>query len=149
MTRELVLAIDPGLRTGWVTWARDENQVLAWGEDDEYDFCARVDRWLAATGPRVTVVAEAFVITRETAKKSQQPYSLYVLGAVRYLSMKHGAEGPRLRSAADAKGFATNDKLRRLGWYRRGAGHATDAHRHLLVWAVEEGHVPARLLLAP
>lgn len=147
--RELVLAIDPGLATGWVTWARDTNEVLAWGEDDEYDFCERVDRWLAAVGPRVTIVAEAFVITRETAKKSQQPYSLYVLGTVRYLARKHGAEGPRLRSAADAKRFATNEKLRRLGWYCRGAEHATDAHRHLLIWAVDEGHVPPELLVAP
>ena len=147
--RELVLAVDPGETTGWVTWARDANEVLAWGEDDEYAFCARVDDWLAATGPRVTVLAEAFVITRETAKKSQQPYSLYVLGAVRYLATKHGAEGPRLRSAADAKRFATNDKLRTLGWYRRGAPHATDAHRHLLVWAVDGGYVAARSVLAP
>lgn len=146
--RELVLAVDPGETTGWVTWARDANEVLAWGQSAEYEFLSRVDAWLAETGPRVTVLAESFVITVATAKKSAQPWSLYVIGALRYLAAKHGAEGPRLRSAADAKRFATNDKLRRIGWYRPGQPHATDAHRHLLVWAVDEGHVPARDVLA-
>ena len=30
--------------------------------------------------------------------------------------------------------FATDDKLRRLGWYKPGKGHANDAARHLLLW---------------
>ena len=41
---------------------------------------------------------------------------------------------------AEAKKFATDDKLKALGWYKGGFGHADDAARHLLVFLAKIRH---------
>jgi len=100
------------------------------------------------------LIVEDFIITAETLKKSRQTWSLEAIGALRYLVELFGdypipvddGRGliiPRismtLQSPSSAKAFATNDKLRNVGWYVPGKGHANDAARHLLVYCAAHG----------
>jgi hypothetical protein len=52
------------------------------------------------------------------------------------------------QSPAQGKTFATNAKLKKVGWYHQTpGGHANDALRHLLLYATKQGLVKAEELL--
>lgn len=150
MRRDLVMAVDPGEETGWVFWWEDGSTkfgtVMEYGEDDQMSFLARAEAWLAVHGDRFTIVCETFVITTETAKKSPQHWSLEIFGTLKYLAWKYRADFVSY-SASSAKRFSKNDKLRAINWYRPGKRHATDAHRHLLLYLVEDGRILPDALL--
>ena len=85
------------------------------------------------------VACESFRITAHTAKLSPAPWSLEIIGALRWLCHRNGI-GFTLQTPGDAKRFATDTKLDKLGWARPpGAGHARDAQRHLLLFLVRAG----------
>ena len=93
------------------------------------------------------IVCERFIITAQTGKLSQAPWSLEQIGALRFFAHRLGIPF-ELQSAADAKRFATEDKLRRAAWARpKGAGHARDAQRHLLVYLVRRNLFDASVLI--
>lgn len=94
---------------------------------------------LIASGEVSDVVCESFTIAAHTAKKTRQYWSLESIGAIRWACMKAGVSFT-LQSPADAKGFATDAKLKALGWYTPTKdGHANDAARHLLKRAIDIG----------
>jgi hypothetical protein len=81
------------------------------------------------------VVCERFTITVQTAKNSQAPWSLEVIGMLKWLVADVWHVDPEekviLQQPADAKGLVPNPLLRSMGlWHRGGAGHANDALRH-------------------
>lgn len=81
------------------------------------------------------VVAERFTISMRTVKNSAAPWSLEVIGMMKYLvSRAWGTPYDRsvvLQSPADAKGLISNELLKANGlWHRGGAGHARDGIRH-------------------
>lgn len=89
--------------------------------------------WVENEQPEA-VVCESFI--PRPGAKSWQPDALETIGALRYLALLHGWEF-ELQSPADAKKFSTNEKLKKLHWYVPGGeGHANDARRHLLLYAV-------------
>lgn len=139
-----VLAVDPGKTTGWCLWDKDTGD-LKFGEEQQFEFCSRAEA-LIADKSLDAVVCEAFIITVATAKKTQAPWSLEIIGLLRYLCEKY--EVPFiLQTPSDAKRFSTNEKLKSIGWYVRGQGHATDSHRHLLLWAVKNGYISAHAVV--
>lgn len=141
-----VFAFDPGLKTGYALCATKQMNVSS-GELDIIEFLELCDSWFEELGPTLDVVGERFTITAATAKKSQAPWSLEVIGAVKWLAHKHRCGDVKLQSPADAKTFATNDRLRRMGWWVPGtAGHDKDALRHLMVRLVNLGWSDERLL---
>lgn len=83
------------------------------------------------------VVCESFV--PRPGVRSWQPDALEIIGALRYICHRAGIPF-ETQAPADAKRFATNDKLETCGWRNptRG-GHADDASRHLLLAAVRRG----------
>lgn len=85
------------------------------------------------------MVCERYIINARTAKVSQAPWSLEQIGCLRYLCRRSGVQF-HLQNASDAKRFGTEARLNDLGWRRpRGAGHARDAQRHLLVFLTRRG----------
>lgn len=147
----IILAVDPGKTTGLarVDWEGDDLHQV---ETVEYEF-ADTCRWLwrnfGQCPPATTrIVAERFIITAATAKKSQAPFSLEVIGVVKYLALVYKHREPRLQTSSDAKNFSTNARLRALGlWHRGGGGHANDALRHAVKWAVDAGYSSPKLIL--
>ena len=55
--------------------------------------------------------------------------------------------GFTLQAPSDAKAFASNNKLKLMGWYNTGKGHANDAARHMLVYTVQNKIIDPRKLL--
>lgn len=133
-----VLALDPGGTTGWATW--DASVGFRSWECDFDVLIARAWEWIttqpdAHEGAR-HVVCERYTITAETLRKSRQSDALEIIGFMRGLCLIY--EIPfSLQTPADAKRFSTDDRLRHVGWYTRGKGHANDAARHLMLHLVK------------
>lgn len=129
----VVLAYDPGKVTGWALW-RPDTEAFANGQTDgRFAFYGQIEG-VIASGVRLEVVGEKFIITGQTAKKTQQLDALYINGVMDYWSTKHGFP-LTLQTPQQAKGFATDAKLKAVGWHTpTPGGHANDATRHLLTY---------------
>lgn len=138
-----VMAFDPGKITGWASLRLGE---FFSGEDELQPILEWVNSILYE-GLKPTIVCEDFIYTAATAKKTRQTWSTEGIGVLRYLSTKYGIEF-KLQTPQAAKAFSTNDKLRKIEWYRASkGGHANDAARHLLLYCVERGIVSPQSLI--
>jgi len=131
----MILAVDPGKATGVAVYGSGEfkSQVIQggligfvdWFDDMQFPHCG-----LSA------VVCEKFTIgamqTRTTSQYDALYINGYLMGAVHLVRWHCKFIQQPVTSA---KTFATNDKLKKLGWYDpRDGGHAVDAARHLLTY---------------
>lgn len=139
----MYIAIDPGKVTGWARWVDGE---FSSGQAELYD----VLDWLHATfdrGLRPKLACEDFIITGATAKKSRQTEPLDGIGAIKWFA-HHYAVPLTMQAPSSAKSFATDDKLRNLGWYlATKGGHANDAARHLMLILLDQDKLDPKLLL--
>lgn len=145
MNINAILAFDPGGTTGWASYWN--GRVDAGQDTDPMNFIARADAWLHAaanSSMHAIVVGERYVITHQTAKKSQQTTALEIIGAMRYIAHTHSVKFS-LQNASEAKKFATDERLKRLEMYCKGADHANDASRHLVTALVTNGWRDSRL----
>ena len=137
MTYELprrILAIDPGLKTGVALFDLFSGSMTAFEVGDTLGGVLEemIGRW------RPAVVAEKFTITSATVRNSAAPWSLEWIGVARYLARKFECSFT-LQLPANAKRFGTDARLKRLGWWIPGMGHAADAQRHTLLFLVNNG----------
>lgn len=138
-----VIAFDPGKETGW---ARIQDGKFESGQGRLWPVLFWFDGILEF-GRRPTVFCEDFIITPQTAKKSRQTDPLDGIGALKFLARKYDL-ALIMQTPAKAKAFATDDKLKALGWYRpTKGGHANDAARHLMVGLVGQKLINPRQLL--
>jgi hypothetical protein len=132
-----LLSIDPGKMTGIAEWDIEDlgdPKLLETHELEQMPLCAYVEEKLRYAHS-YDIVMERYVIGEADA-----PWSLEVIGAVRYLNWKQtGRDYVELQTPGDAKSFADNERLRALGfWHVGGAGHANDAIRHGVLYMVRE-----------
>jgi len=139
-----VLSVDPGKKTGYVVW---DNGKRVEGELSPENFLAYASK-IIESGKIDFVVCERFIISSQTGKFSQAPWSLEQIGALRFLCNKYNIPFT-LQNAADAKRFATEERLKHIKWKRpSGDGHARDAQRHLLLYLVKNDMIDDRILLS-
>jgi hypothetical protein len=109
-----VLAVDPGGNTG-LAWLLDRefgSQVVADGRFGFHEwFTSAVDR----IATPLVVVIESFIITSATARKTAQPDPYRIIGWLELWCYRHGIPF-HLQTPAQAKGFGTDDKLRRTSF---------------------------------
>ena len=144
--KKLLVAIDPGGTYGVAIARIDVTLVdVEATEMPPYEALSFVDEALSLRTERV--FCESFI--PRPGIRTNQPEALEGIGALRYICAGHDIPF-ELQSPADAKRFSTNDKLKRLGWYKptRG-GHANDALRHLLLGAVRHGMIGAEEYTKP
>lgn len=83
------------------------------------------------------VIVERYQITARTLQASRQYDALYVIGAIKALSVLHGSGSSSvvLSTAAAAKNAVDDAVLKEGGWYSgtRGMPHGRDALRHALL----------------
>lgn len=140
MDRPSVIAIDPGVTTGWAVL--DPDGSFRSGEvRGPYDFLRRVYEMVQSRVFDYELVVERYTITPETIKKSRQTDPLEIIGALRFFAA-HYKTGFTLQSPAEAKAFSTDAKLKRMRWFTPGQGHANDAARHLLCYSISKGYIP-------
>jgi hypothetical protein len=139
-----IIAFDPGKTTGWSRLWEGEFEAgeLSWLDAVRYYHQLCNEKLVY-----FETVVESFIITAETMKKTRQNWSLESIGAMRYLNEIYHPGDFHLQSPAEAKAFATNDKLKKMGWYTVGQDHARDASRHLLVFAVKHKLIPLDKLI--
>jgi hypothetical protein len=157
--RERIISVDPGLMTGVALLTRNNDKVERTLSDEvkEHELapwlrqCLKDWKTLEGAGVRVTVVYERFTITQETARLSQAPWSLEMIGVLKQVMRDHDypvelAYGQR---PGEAKNVVDNKKLRRLElWHVGGAGHANDALRHGVLNLINRGWRDPRFLKA-
>lgn len=132
-----VLAVDPGLDTGWVLFRPLDPltiHVARWGEIvGVQEFCDFA--WeLKQQGGLDYIVCEDFV-PRKDRVLTWRPESLWIIGMLRWM-MTPQAFG--LQQVADAKAWGTESKIKpytqNKGVGYQGEGHAQMALRHALLW---------------
>lgn len=126
------LAIDPGKVCGVAMWHPMEALVLKSDELTPLETAKlTLDLWNNSLG-QLLVICESFQITERTIKTARQHDALDVIGWLTLESQLKAFELV-LQTAAQAKSFSTDDKLKALDWFERTKdGHANDAARHML-----------------
>lgn len=126
------VGIDPGLTTGYAEWDTESRTFRS--TELAMDVLFRKLERMVWSDQHPTIVVERFTINSNTARKTRQPEALAVIGALEFMRSTGGiymAQSPTSR-----KPFGTNAKLKALGWFHGGAGHADDAARHMLAYLV-------------
>lgn len=132
-----IIAVDPGGTTGWAEWKHgefrsgEEADWLHWIDNRDFD--------------QDIFVIETYTITASTAKKSQQTDALRLTGCLEWMAYPY--RKVIYQKPSEAKAFSTDKKLKRIGWYTPGKGHANDAARHLLLTCVRRGLVDPAIFL--
>jgi len=140
----MIFSIDPGKTTGLAVWSDTAPVfVAAYEIPNRYEFAE-----LVSVQMPTEIVCEQFVISERTIRTAQDVNALRLIGWLDIFCNLNGIPFT-LQTAAQAKRFATDDKLKALGWYETGRGHATDAARHLLVYLKAEHPMMFREHLLP
>lgn len=146
MTPAALYVCDPGLRSGWATWedGRIESGIL-----DPTEQCEHLSHWAGAHYQRedALIAFERYTITESTAKKSQQTWSLELIGAGKWIAHTHGIRFLEpLPKPAEAMGFCPDARLRAMGLWTPGKeDHERVARKHLVLQLAKHGliRVPA------
>jgi hypothetical protein len=140
----VVVAVDPGGTTGIALWTPPMGLSLkeVRGGDKAVDWLADIARQVG----HAHFVVERYIITPATAKMSQQHDALEIIGALKFLIRKYG-HTLTMQTPAEAKAFSTDKKLKNVGWYQPGQGHARDASRHALLFLAKQGIIDLHTLL--
>ena len=129
---QVVLAVDPGLVTGFARLFRATGYEGSWEMGHE-SFMDWARACIAQHGPNLVVVSERYTV--QANRVGTPEWSIGQHYALEMLCRWHHATFVA-QSPADAKSFATNALLKEVGWWHVGGeGHARDAARHLLLYA--------------
>lgn len=140
-----IIGLDPGESTGLFGLRVDQSNVDCFlrFQGDSTEALHRLEnaiRDIAVWHEGVLIAGERYTTTDRTGKRSSQPTPLRVLGAAEQLSYQYTNVEFTLQSPADAKKFASNVRLRELGFYtsadlvkRPDANDVNDAARHALL----------------
>lgn len=145
---EFLLLVDPGKVSGVALVQPGAEQEIVWsGEYDFMETCNLVNKVAQVYGPRLRIVCESFTITPMTAKNSVAPWSLELIGVIKYLAGAYHVEQLVFQTPQKAKNFCPNPRLKAVGfWHRGGDGHARDALRHGVTHLVDCGWHHEKLL---
>ena len=134
----LIIGVDTGLTTGIKVYANRAGREPVLGHDqvDRSDIApylaSLIALWVEEVGgANVHIAVEKYIITKRTATLSQQPDALEITGMVKGFAATEARRGA-ITVHQIMKGnlkFASDDMLKRLGWYVPGKRHANDAAR--------------------
>ena len=143
----IVLALDPGYTTGIACIQGDTLRMYGQMNTRKLDLLTYkdieriLDEYLSLwdvntdihTMCKFQLVAEDYRIYSWKSEEHEwsDVYVARLIGFIQAVCVQRGVT-MHLRLAQHAKGFMTDDKLKRMGWYQRGLPHARDAIRHAL-----------------
>src|SRR6266702_7491411 len=139
----MTIWLDPGKTTGYAYLT--ENYSFHSGESDFMALGTQLELTFSIHGSAAWVGWEDFLITPRTASMHGSEFALEAIGMTRYLAQKY--ECTILPAAPpSSRELGSLIKLKRLGWYTPGRGHANDASSHLLSYCLREHILPDDLL---
>lgn len=138
----VVMGVDPGKTTGMFIYSphgrlggyrHELKPFFAWQQFGAEDAALVLNNEIvdltSRYGPSgVHIAVERFIINSRTAKSSQQADALEITGMIKGFARLHTPNPVRQYMKANLK-FASDDALRKVGWYCAQMGHATDAAR--------------------
>lgn len=131
----VIVALDPGKTTGWAVY-HCITGLMQFGETAGRFAVYSWVRELAEKGVSPEVVIENWTVRPDTHKMSTQVDPHRIIGYVEGLCEANGWPFTT-QMPGEAKSFATDSKLKALGWEATTkGGHARDAARHLLTYMV-------------
>jgi len=128
----MILAIDPGKITGLVWDIEGAPSEIDHAMVEFPEIYFTLDEMIKRDRFEYVII-ENFLISGQTAKKTQAPWSLKIIGACEYICLREGIN-MILQTPSEAKNFVTDKRLREHGMWFSGAGHDRDAARHYLLW---------------
>lgn len=150
MEPDLIVGVDPGKMTGWASY-RCSGDSFTSRQDPQDAFVDVIVPWIESTAWRtdVLVICERFVVSSGTVRKSRgdENWSAEQIGVLRHTCRRYGVPF-ELQSPSDAMKFATNDRLKEIGWHLPGRDHANDAARHVLLGVARHRPLEVQRLLA-
>ena len=130
----MILAIDPGKMTGVATLDPHVWDLPAFWSGEIPDGIEGFARWFTNGWPHLTIaVIEKYTIGAKQRAIREDYNAVYINGFIIGSAVAQDWD-VKQQIVSPVKTFATNDKLRKLGWWKGGAGHADDASRHLLAY---------------
>lgn len=142
-----ILAVDPGKCTGYFA-DLPEPDLPELSQRVALQFCEDAVMWARKYGDQLTIVYEKFTITAQTLRKAREYHAIEVIGVLKYAAFLHGCRLVE-QTPGDAKKFATDARLRKVGLWVPGKDHARDAARHWLLFNVREGLINPEVLSGP
>lgn len=145
-----ILVVDPGKITGYgFLFPNREPPQFVGGELEHYDFLDHIE---GVVGVVDAVVCESFHISQRTLQqRTDKQYSIGQIEILRWWCERKYHIPFTLQSPADAKRFATDEKLQQMGWYKATSpgekGHRRDAARHALLYGINKRLIDPRRLL--
>jgi hypothetical protein len=135
----IYLAIDPGGTTGFAWLVEDANLSFGCGQIEgrhEAEQFVR-DMYAQHRDEGVTVIIERWDVRKNTHTLTNQDDPRYIIGWVDGYCHEHGIPYKE-QTPAQAKRFADDLKLQRIGWYVKGQDHSRDAARHLMTYLAKQ-----------
>ncbi len=117
-----ILALDPGITTG-IAILDDGIVITSHFEGSHRQFYD----WLDELNPEA-IIYESFVYQR---RDKVELYPVEVIGIIKLWADSNGIPAFR-QSPAQAKGLFDDDKLKKMGLWKKGYRHGMDATRHLM-----------------
>jgi hypothetical protein len=134
----IFIAIDPGKTVGTAMYDTELNVLT--GQEVEFE---DMGDWLnvqlaTLVNQEVVVACERFTISSGTLRKTADAHwAIEGIGITKYLAHCYRRKLV-LQLVGDAKGLSKDERLREVGWYIVGKGHATDAVRHVIYCMANE-----------
>lgn len=127
-----ILTLDPGETTGWSLW--EEGQLVEAGQEATGQNPALMVEFIRAVDDQhalSTVVYEEYRIRPNKASQhiGSEVITIQHIGAIKVATDMMDITAVK-QTAGMAKGFATDQKLKRWGLFQTGQKHANDAVRH-------------------
>lgn len=127
-----ILAIDPGVTTGYViARVSGESPIILVCDESRMN---HKEFWtfLHNVKPK-EIVCESFEY-RNRSRDNLELYSRELIGIANLYAQLNFDTTLRMQTAAEGKGYFTNQKLQSLEAYKVGKDHGRDAMRHFLQW---------------
>ena len=133
------VGVDPGLRTGVVSYIRswaNGARVFEAATLDAMDAVDYVEAAVSVPGFSFVICCERYAMVSHRRPHSAQPDALEVTGALRWLARRTSTRF-LCRAPGDTPRIGSAENLRRLGWWRGGEGHTDRAAGQLLAGIAE------------
>lgn len=143
-----IMALDPGGTTGWARFDPNNTaiycgQLCGAHQLELYDFLRSVlgnaKHSAFQQNTPMQIVCESFQFRQFTGfdKSKVELDSVEYIGVVKLFSQSYGVP-VQFQTASLAKHFVSDEKLKRMDWYKPTAGlvHARDALRHIIYYLV-------------
>ncbi len=134
-----VLALDPGVTTGYAVLSNDELADYGQHKNDDVALAARfIDELMVKWEPRVVVVEDYRVYSWKQKQHAWSDlHTARLIGAIELVVQLRPMNIALVKyPASSAKGFCTDERLMEWGYYQKGLRHARDAIRHACYYAL-------------